>query len=217
LDAIFSADGERHFKPGVCPLCYLRDNKVVKVVEVSPGRLDGSPRFVGEVNEHMSRVHKSYWKYLGHQGRASLLLGDVSQISEHPEIVEEIYEALMDSYENTARGFTFRQFESGNLTHDVQAVLVNESGGSDSGSLSYGRVDKTSPDRFVEVRVIWDDSCIREGDRDFVEFFLASSIMLNMFDFTIDEIEGYLGSTTNRVCQVGLGKLSRSRQKIIPS
>lgn len=103
-----------------------------------------------------------------------------------------MYETLMDSFKQSGRGFAYRQFETGKLTHDVQAVLVNESGGSDSGSISYGRVDEEDPARFVEVRVVWDDSCLRDDDRDFVEFFVASSTLLNMFDFTLDEIKGYL-------------------------
>ena len=118
------------------------------------------------------------------KGEPTFLVADVSQLAEHPEVIEEMYEALMDSFKENPRGFASRQFESGGLTHDVQAVLVNESGGSDMGSITYGRMD--------EVRVVWDDACIREDDRDFVEFFVVSSTLLNIFDFTLDEIKGYL-------------------------
>jgi hypothetical protein len=193
----------KYFKPGVCPLCYLWSNKVLLVTSGSETAYK-SRKDVELVNEHMAALHGSPWRFLGQQGRATLLLADVSQLAEHPEIVEEMYETLMDGMKQDPKGWGFssRQFESGTLTHDVQAVIVNESGGSDMGSITFGRVPQKEYEggchKFVEVRVVWDDGGVRKDDRDFLEFFLTSSIMLNLYDFSLDEIEDYFGLTEGK-------------------
>jgi hypothetical protein len=195
----YDNSGDKYFKLGICPLCYFRKREVVTVGPNSTTAYK-SKKAIEQVNEHLATVHASPWRYLGEQGRASLLLADVSQLAEHPEVIEEMYDTLMDGFKDdkTGMGFPSRQFESGKLTHDVQAVIVNESGGSDMGSMTFAKVvvgkGFGSVHHFQEVRVIWDDSCLRGADMDFTEFFVASSTILNIFDFSVEEIESYLDS-----------------------
>ena len=185
--------GEKQFRPGVCPVCYYKNGLVVQVVPEKDAEKYNSHKADDLANEHMSKVHGSQWRYLGQHGRANVLIGDVSQISENPGIIEEMYDALMDSFKNNDRGFLYKRFTTGELTHDAQAVVVNESGGSDSGALSYLRLDKQYPSKIVEVRVLWDDSGVDKTDGEFAEFFAATSAILNIFGFDEEETKAYLG------------------------
>jgi predicted ATPase len=188
-EATFRSGGEEFVKPGVCPLCYLLKDKIVVLGE-SQGRADfySNPLAIEKFNRHFEEVHNSCWKFLGHQGRATLLLADVSQLKGSPELIDKMYDDLMASFESNSHGFMYRQFESGQLTTDAQAVLVNESGGSDGGSIAFGRVDKADRKRFVEIRILWDDDGLQENDTEFSMFFVCTSSLLNMFDYPIDDI-----------------------------
>lgn len=182
---------EQYLAEGVCPLCYFKEGKVEIVVQHSPD--SGITRKNIELaNDHMAKVHSSQWRFLGEQGRASLLLADISQLAEHPETVEEMYETLMDSYKDGKKGFDSLQFRSGRLTHDVQAVIVNESGGGDWGSMTFGRLDPTADFHWAEVRVVWGPEGVNENDRDFAEFFVGVSNILYLVDLTIDVIQEIL-------------------------
>jgi len=132
-------------------------------------------------NDHFETEHHSRWRFLGEVGTLSLLLADPLQLAKHSDVLDEMVQGLIND------SFQFREYRTGRLTTDLHAVLVNESGGSDSGSLVFARVNDG---RYVEVRVVWDDRGIDQDDKsDFPEFFWSYWCSLDIGDEdTLDEL-----------------------------